>query len=497
MPPATHSWVSNTRKLLFAYLALCATVATTVGFYFYFDSAESYRNRKQEEKITALHLTEAFVSTYSNIRSQSLGGDAAPVPSHFRAMAIDFFSRTLRDSDVLRIQWLGVPGKEIRVAPEDPYLARSFNLLATSPDPAPTTEFLRVDGERVLRTIYPSMATQASCVECHNAVQDNRHKWQINQMMGAFVLEVSAEDSLIAFRNQAVLLAAGIWFATFFAGLFVSRQHARHERHSAYVISQLRDRDRALTAAKEAADTANHAKSEFLAMMSHELRTPLNAIIGFSNMISAEILGPVDKRYGAYAQDINASGQHLLHIIDDILDLSRAEANKLEMEVESINAAETIEAAIRLVRERADRAVVSIHVEIDPDLEVLADPLRLKQIVINLTANAVKFTPKGGRIDVAGKATPDGQFLLRIADTGIGMRAEDVPIVLKPFEKVRNSMVSASAGTGLGLPLTKRLAELHGGSLEIETAVGRGTVIYVTFGPNSVVRQPAREPALE
>jgi signal transduction histidine kinase len=497
MPPATHSWVSNTRKLFLAYLALCACVAATVGNYFYFDSVESYRQRKQEEKVTALHLTEAFVSIYSNIRTQSIGGDQAPVPSHFRAMAIDFFSRTLPDADVLRIQWLGVPGKEIRVAPEDPFLARSLNLLATSPIPAPTTEFLRVDGERVLRTIYPSMATQASCVECHNAVQENRHNWQLNQMMGAFVLEVSAEDNLIVFRNQAVLLAAGILFTTFLAGLFVFRQHARHERHSAYVISQLRDRDRALTAAKEAADTANHAKSQFLAMMSHELRTPLNAIIGFSNMISAQILGPVDKRYAVYANDINSSGQHLLHIIDDILDLSRAEANKLELELETISAADAIEAAIRLVRDRAEQAGVALHVEVDSGLEIVADPLRLKQIVINLTANAVKFTPKGGRIDVAGKAAPNGQFLLRIADTGIGMRAEDVPTVLKPFEKVKNSMVSASAGTGLGLPLTKRLAELHGGSLEIETAVGQGTVIYVTFGPNSVVRQTVREPALE
>jgi PAS domain S-box-containing protein len=233
----------------------------------------------------------------------------------------------------------------------------------------------------------------------------------------------------------------------------------------------------------EAAESASRAKSEFLANMSHELRTPLNAILGFSEMIGGEMFGPVgDPRYREYARDIFGSGRLLLGIIDDLLDLSRLEHGKLDIRSESVEAAKIVEACMRLVDGKAREAQVRLVPELPKiPVHLKADPLRLKQVLINLLTNAVKFTPQGGRVTIGVSAQQNGDVLFDVADTGIGMTPREIEIALQPFGQVANAMTRHHQGTGLGLPLAKGLVELHGGRLTIESTPRVGTRVSVTL----------------
>jgi signal transduction histidine kinase len=246
-----------------------------------------------------------------------------------------------------------------------------------------------------------------------------------------------------------------------------------------------------LRLAKEAAESANRAKSEFLATMGHELRTPLNAVIGFSEIIMDAVMGPVDGRYREYARDIHKSGQHLLGLIGDVLDLSKVEAGRLELHEGAVDVGRVIAACRRLVIERARANGVAIEEAVAPDLPpLMADELRLKQIVLNLVSNAVKFTPAGGRVSVAASVA-EGGMTITVADTGIGMRTEDIPAALEPFRQVDDALNRRFQGTGLGLPLAKMLTELHGGTLEIASEPGRGTTVRVRLPESRVVRKAA------
>ena len=237
-----------------------------------------------------------------------------------------------------------------------------------------------------------------------------------------------------------------------------------------------------LIVAKEGAEAANRAKSEFLANMSHELRTPLNAIIGFSEIMKIELFGPIQNpRYCNYAGNIFDSGTHLLGLINEILDMSKLESGQLELHEEDIDLAQTIKACLRLVEPQAEMAKVALRMSIDDELRFIrADERRLRQILINLIANAVKFTPEGGRIEVSSYRSGDSQ-VIEVSDTGIGMAAKDVPKALEPFSQIDSSMTRKYGGTGLGLPLAKRLIELHGGTLSITSEVNVGTTISVIF----------------
>lgn len=226
------------------------------------------------------------------------------------------------------------------------------------------------------------------------------------------------------------------------------------------------------------AEQASRAKSEFLANMSHELRTPLNSIIGFSDLMLAQSLGTLPDRYLAYARDINDSGQHLLRIINEVLDLSKLEAAKMELSEEVVQVRRVLRSCLALMAERAQRGGVEIELSPpDADLFLLADELRLKQIVINLLGNAVKFTPAGGRVSVHAHREEAAGFRLIVADTGIGIASEDIPRIMRPFEQVETTLSRRHAGTGLGLPLALSLARLHGGDLMVESEAGRGTTV--------------------
>ncbi|QDO99244.1 hypothetical protein FNB15_19060 [Ferrovibrio terrae] len=241
-------------------------------------------------------------------------------------------------------------------------------------------------------------------------------------------------------------------------------------------------------AAKRSAEEANRAKSEFLANMSHELRTPLNAIIGFSSIIRNEMLGKVSiPRYREYAGDIHASGEHLLAIINDILDLSKVEAGKYELAEQDFDADEIMTAALRLVREKVERSDVDLRV-IPPEglVQLSADRRALLQVLINLLANALKFTEKG-RIVLSGALTDGGGFVYTVADTGIGMTPTQIKIALQPFGQIQNALTRAQPGTGLGLPLSDRMVRMHGGWLEIRSTPGQGTSVSVHLPPSRVI----------
>jgi PAS domain S-box-containing protein len=235
-----------------------------------------------------------------------------------------------------------------------------------------------------------------------------------------------------------------------------------------------------LREAKDQAEVANRSKSKFLANVSHELRTPLNAILGFTEIMQLEMFGPMGApQYQTYAKDVHDSGQYLLSIINDILDLSKIEAGRMELFPEAVAAGDVFDACLRVVSGRAQSNGVSVHSELPPDLpRIRVDPRALQQMLTNLLTNAVKFTPKGGRVALAARLDGD-QVELSVADTGIGIAAKDIAKVLEPFGQADNPHSRRQQGTGLGLPIVKALVEQSGGSFRLESKADAGTTVIL------------------
>ena len=248
-------------------------------------------------------------------------------------------------------------------------------------------------------------------------------------------------------------------------------------------ISELIERENLLREAKEGAETADRAKSEFLANMSHELRTPLNAVIGFSEVLSGELYGPLGHNsYKGYAENIHESGHHLLAVINDILDLSKIEAGKLAPAPVPTDPVSVIGNSLRIIEIQAGEHDVQFVSEIGDGIpEIIIDQRMFKQILMNLLSNAVKFTPEGGRVTLHMAAADDGGLMVRVEDTGVGMTEAEIAIALQPFGQVDGSLSRKFEGTGLGLPLAKRMVELHDGTLSVDSTPDRGTVVSVHF----------------
>ena len=288
-------------------------------------------------------------------------------------------------------------------------------------------------------------------------------------------------SDITAFKQEvirAVIYEGGLLFACFaviygallatviVADRTLAREHAKNLTLAASVAR---------------AEAASEQKSQFLATMSHELRTPLNAIIGFSDVMSRGVFGPIEPaRYRDYAGDILKSGIHLLGLVSDILEFSKGEAGQFSCQIGPVNAAATVHEAAEMLRVKAEAGGLTLVVEADPMIgEIRTDASRLRQILINLISNAIKFTPTGGRVVVGLSRGADQGIVLKVSDTGIGIAAEDIPICLAPFGQMEGSHTRTHGGAGLGLPLAQKFAEVLGGGLAIESAPGQGTTVTV------------------
>src|SRR3954469_18821268 len=266
-------------------------------------------------------------------------------------------------------------------------------------------------------------------------------------------------------------------------GMLVRRHHAQMGLVAARQEAE-RNAD-VMHAAMLGAEAANRAKTEFLANMSHELRTPLNAIIGFSQLMTNRNQAADPARVTAYAKDINTAGEHLLHEVNRILDLAKIEAGRAELHEEWFDPAEAVQVPVTFVRPQADGAGQTLTVAMEKGLpQLYADQQYFKQIMINLLANAVKFTPRGGQVTLSGSIASDGWLNVSVSDTGIGIAEEDVWKALVPFAQVSSDLSRKYEGTGLGLPLSKGFVEMHGGTLKIDSEPGRGTTVTVRFPPD-------------
>jgi signal transduction histidine kinase len=215
--------------------------------------------------------------------------------------------------------------------------------------------------------------------------------------------------------------------------------------------------------------------------MSHELRTPLNAIIGFSEVLLERLFGEVNEKQDDYLKDIHASGKHLLQLINDILDLSKVEAGRMELDVATFDVPAAIANALTLIRERAQRHNIALSLDADPQLgEIAADERKFKQILLNLLTNAVKFTPDGGRIKISARREAD-ELMVAVHDTGIGIAPEDQQAVFEEFRQVGRNYTNKQEGTGLGLTLTRKFVELHGGRIWLESELGKGSTFMFTI----------------
>ena len=290
----------------------------------------------------------------------------------------------------------------------------------------------------------------------------------------------------------AILMSNSFFFATAVGvgafAAYVQEYYLRLSFRNETLLRAERDRSRELMLQ---AQEASRAKSEFLAMVSHELRTPLNAVLGFSEMMSREIFGPLgDHRYSAYADDIHRSGEHLLGVINDILDLSKAEAGRLDLHAERCSLHGIVDSVVRLMRERMRQKRLAVTVRIDERIPTLfADRTMLTRITLNLLSNAEKFTEPGGRIEITGVREDDGHVTMRVTDTGIGIAATDIERVMEPFRQADSTLSRRHEGTGLGLPLSRAIAELHGGSLHLESQLGVGTSAVLRLPPTVIDRE--------
>ena len=246
-------------------------------------------------------------------------------------------------------------------------------------------------------------------------------------------------------------------------------------------ITTRREAEREIEVARDTAEAADKTKTEFLAHISHELRTPLNAVVGFSEIMNDELFGALgNEKYREYVSAIRESGVHLLDIINEMLDLSVAEIGKLELHEEVVDPQEVLSACARIMKDQADENEVTLKVEIAPDSpRLLADGRKIRQVMINLLSNAIKFTDPGGKVEMKAWLAPDGGYIVDVVDTGIGIPSAHLKKVLTPFGQVESALSRKYKGTGLGLPLSKRLVELHAGTLSLASVEGEGTSVRV------------------
>lgn len=311
----------------------------------------------------------------------------------------------------------------------------------------------------VLRTFLPlSISNNKYYVEIQNDITEVSNKLMVQQW-----------------------IASGSIILVFLLLMFILIQTSKKAEQ---IIARQHESNMELARKAAVAEAENEQKSMFLANISHELRTPLNAIIGFSDLMKTQLISEEDQqRYGNYINDINNAGVHLLSLINDILDYSKAEAGKMEVDMEAMNFSKLVKTCLRLVETRATEAGVKLVDATPKDtLQLTTDSKKLKQILLNLLSNAVKFTPSGGQVTVsAWRNVQDNSIGFEVKDSGIGMKPKDISRAMSPFGQVDSSLARKYEGTGLGLPLTKKFVEIMGGEFKIESEEGKGTTITITL----------------
>ncbi|MFM9865624.1 MAG: sensor histidine kinase [Micropepsaceae bacterium] len=308
----------------------------------------------------------------------------------------------------------------------------------------------------------------------------------IYQFVSLWLNPVSLTDYIS--NNFFLTMATGI-------GVFSSYMLETHVRNNYVAQKIIEQKNHVMKALLDEAEAANRAKSEFLAVMSHELRTPLNAILGFSELFKQQLMGPLGSpKYVEYAGDIHSSGQHLLAIINDILDLAKAESGKLDLFESSFDLNTVVEKTLRMCSHKAQEGQIELTFAKGPiEHEIVADERLIRQVTLNLVSNAIKFTPPGGKVEVATQTSRTNGITLLVKDTGIGIPSGDIERVLRPFEQVESALARRHGGTGLGLPYSKKIVEIHGGTLHLSSEPDVGTTVRVDL-PASRVRSPQLAP---
>jgi len=297
------------------------------------------------------------------------------------------------------------------------------------------------------------------------------------------------ERSEVAFRVRNLLHMRRLFEELRQSKLAVERQFLERTTKLNDALDLLKKAEKELARRQAESEAESRGKSEFVADIGHELRTPLNAILGFSEAIRDQWFGAVgNPKYVQYAVDMHEAGTHLLRIVEDLLELSKAEAGKLNIRLEEVAARDVVASSLRMLSGLADQAGVDLNVDFPANFPVLhTDSLRFSQALINIVTNAVKFTPAGGSVTVRGRREPDsGAAVLIISDTGIGIAKRDIPTALSPYGQVRSAQRKNTKGTGLGLPLTKRIVEALGATFELDSTPGEGTVVTFRFPPDLV-----------
>ena len=424
-----------------------------------------------DQAAIALENVRLFNETKEALDQQRASGEVLAAISNSIADTTPVFERILSSAErlfagkVISINLVGDDGRIRIAAYRGPNRERLEQVVFAHKDESETGTKMAITRRTVLH--YPDIANDPDVpVGARLSADADGVKaalfapmiWE-GRGIGAIVV---ARDFVGPFSEKEIAL-----LKTFADQAVIAIQNAR-------LFREIQDKSRQL-------EVANKHKSEFLANMSHELRTPLNAIIGFSEVLQEKLFGDVNEKQSDYLNDIHSSGKHLLGLINDILDLSKVEAGRMELDLATFGVASALSNAMTLVRERAQRHNVALRMEVDPGLgEVAADERKLKQILVNLLTNAVKFTPDGGSVEVTARREPDA-LVIAVRDTGIGIAPEDQEAVFEEFRQVGRHYTNKQEGTGLGLALTKKFVELHGGRIWVESEPGKGSTFTFTI----------------